>query len=74
MRRRSRIVVAPWWVRGLLPLRGLLTLPTERQITPLMPEIEQLMEEERRERGEAAHVPIGAGGRADARASGGVPA
>jgi NAD(P)-dependent dehydrogenase (short-subunit alcohol dehydrogenase family) len=72
--KRSRIVAGPRWVRGMLPLRGLLTRPTEMQFGPLMPDIERLMAEELREKGDAVYTPVGAGGRADARASGGVPA
>ncbi|HEV3000693.1 MAG TPA: short-chain dehydrogenase/reductase [Solirubrobacteraceae bacterium] len=74
VQRRSRIVVGPWWVRAMLPLRGLLTRPAELQLGPLMPEVERLMEAEERERGADAFTPVGAGGRADARAQGRVPA
>ncbi|HEX8207381.1 MAG TPA: SDR family oxidoreductase [Solirubrobacteraceae bacterium] len=72
--KRSRIVVGPRWVRAMLPLRGLLTRPTEMQFGPLMPEIEQLMDEELRAKGDAAYTPVGAGGRAAAEARRGVPA
>jgi NAD(P)-dependent dehydrogenase (short-subunit alcohol dehydrogenase family) len=68
MRKRKRIVVGPWWVRGLLPLRGLLTRVTESQMRKLMPELEAMTEAEQRERGAAASTPVGAGGRAAARA------
>ena len=70
VRRRSRIVVGPWWVRGMLPLRGLLTRPTEMVVGPLMPEIERLADAEVRERGEEAFTPVGAGGRAAGRTPG----
>lgn len=65
VRRRSRVVVGPWWVRPTLPLRGLLTRPTEIQLAPIMPEVEQLLEQELREKGDSeVSTPIGAGGRA----------
>lgn len=66
--KRKRVVVGPWWVRGMLPLRGLLTRPTEMQLGAVMPEVERQAEEEVRERGTDAFVPAGAGGKADARA------
>lgn len=72
VRKRSRIVVGPWWVRGMLPLRGLLTRPSEQQFGPLMPDIERMFEDELRDRGEAVFTAVGAGGRADARAGDGV--
>ena len=68
VRKRRRIVVGPWWVRLLLPVRGLLTRPTESQFGSLMPDLEAMMEAEQRERGAAASLPVGAGGKADARA------
>ena len=67
MSKRSRIVAGPRWVRLMLPTRGLLTRPSEMQFAPLMPEVEQLMEQEIAEKGEAAYTPVGAGGRAAAR-------
>ncbi|HEX8087068.1 MAG TPA: SDR family oxidoreductase [Solirubrobacteraceae bacterium] len=67
MRRRARIVVGPWWVRPMIPLRGLLTRPTELQLAPIMPEVEGLLDRELREKGEdEVFTPVGAGGRAAA--------
>jgi NAD(P)-dependent dehydrogenase (short-subunit alcohol dehydrogenase family) len=73
--KRARIVVGPRWVRAMLPLRGLLTRPAEMQFAPLMPEIEQLMEKEIAAKGDEVYTPVGAGGRAAAKAdrSGNVP-
>ena len=68
MTKRSRNVCGPRWVRPLLPLRGLLARPTELQFASIMPEVEQLMDEEVRVKGDEAFVPVGAGGRADAQA------
>jgi NAD(P)-dependent dehydrogenase (short-subunit alcohol dehydrogenase family) len=71
--KRSRIVAGPRWVRALLPVRGLLTRPTEMQFGPLMPDIERMMEDELREKGEAVYTPVGAGGRAAARSASNIP-
>jgi NAD(P)-dependent dehydrogenase (short-subunit alcohol dehydrogenase family) len=72
---RARIVVAPRWVRALLPLRELLARGMERQVIKQMPEIEALAQAERDRVGaEAASMPVGPGGAAAARAAGHDPA
>ena len=43
---RARHVVAPSWVRWLLPLRGLLPYVSERDVLPIVPEAERLIEAE----------------------------
>jgi NAD(P)-dependent dehydrogenase (short-subunit alcohol dehydrogenase family) len=71
---RARIVVAPRWVRALLPLRELLARGMERQVIKMMPEIEALAQAERDRVGaEAASMPVGPGGAAAARAAGHDP-
>jgi NAD(P)-dependent dehydrogenase (short-subunit alcohol dehydrogenase family) len=73
--RRSRIVVAPWWVRLMLPFRELLERGVEREVGKLMPEIERLVDAEYARMGaEAASMPVGPGGAAAARADGHDPA
>ena len=67
MEKRRRLVVAPWWVRLLPPLRALLQPLSEPQIKPAIPTIEREFAEEARERGDRAVEPVGAGGRAAAR-------
>jgi NAD(P)-dependent dehydrogenase (short-subunit alcohol dehydrogenase family) len=62
--RRRRIVVAPRWVRAFLPLRGVLQRTQERDLFPIMPELEQIDAADRAQRGERAHAPVGAGGEA----------
>ena len=63
--RRERHVVAPRWLRFLLPLRGLLPLLADRELLTAMPELERLWEAE----GAAAGRPVGAGGEAAMRAA-----
>ena len=72
--RRERVVVAPRWVRALLPLRHLAARAAERTMLPLMPELERLAQAERAELGEAASMPVGPGGAAAATAAGHPPA
>jgi NAD(P)-dependent dehydrogenase (short-subunit alcohol dehydrogenase family) len=67
MEKRSRLVVAPWWVRALLPLRGALQRVAEPQILPAVATIEREFEEELRERGDRVFEPVGPGGSAAAR-------
>lgn len=68
MQRRSRLVVAPWWVRALLPLRAALQPLAEPAILPAVPTIEREYEEELAERGpEEVFQPLGPGGAAAAR-------
>jgi NAD(P)-dependent dehydrogenase (short-subunit alcohol dehydrogenase family) len=71
---RARVVVAPRWVRALLPVRELPARGMERQVIKLMPEIEALAQAERDRLGEAASMPVGPGGAAAARAAGHDPA
>ena len=66
MERRSRLVVAPWWVRALLPLRAALQPLGEPAILPAVPTIEREYEEELAERGPEAFQPVGPGGAAAA--------
>lgn len=68
--RRSRVVVAPRWVRALLPLRELVARRAEREMLPMMEQLERGAEREREELGEAASVPVGPGGAAAAAAVG----
>jgi NAD(P)-dependent dehydrogenase (short-subunit alcohol dehydrogenase family) len=62
---RARIVAAPGWVRWLLPIRGLLQRPAERDAAKAMPVAEQLWNDDVAAIGAAeASRPIGAGGEA----------
>jgi NAD(P)-dependent dehydrogenase (short-subunit alcohol dehydrogenase family) len=71
---RSRIVVAPRWVKLMLPLRELLERGMEREVMKMMPAVEELAEAERERLGdEAASMPVGPGGAAAARAVGHDP-
>jgi NAD(P)-dependent dehydrogenase (short-subunit alcohol dehydrogenase family) len=68
MERRSRIVVAPGWVRLLLPLRAALQPLAEPQLRPAVPAIEREFDEELAERGpDEVFQPVGPGGAAAAR-------
>ncbi|CAA9484137.1 MAG: hypothetical protein AVDCRST_MAG85-847 [uncultured Solirubrobacteraceae bacterium] len=68
MERRSRIVVAPWWVRGMLPLRALLQPLSEPTIRPAIPAIEREYAEEMEALGpDEVLKPVGPGGEAAAR-------
>ena len=67
MERRSRIVVAPGWVRLLLPLRAMLQPLAEPQLRPAVPTIEHEFEEELMRRGDEVFQPVGPGGAAAAR-------
>ena len=69
--RRSRIVVVPGWVRGLMALRGLLPRIVDRRAAPFMPEIEARQQAAIDSVGvTAASAPVGPGGRAAARRGG----
>ena len=69
--KRCRIVVAPWWVRGMLPLRAVVQRAGEAQIGELAIQAEKNLQADIEARGAAAATgPVGAGGRADAAASG----
>ena len=62
VQQRKRIVVAPRWVRALLPLRALVQRVAERDSRAVMPELERIDAADRAQRGELAHAPVGAGG------------
>jgi NAD(P)-dependent dehydrogenase (short-subunit alcohol dehydrogenase family) len=65
--KRKRVVVAPRWVRMLLPLRALLPKLSERDQLKVAPDVERLFAEEIAERGaEETSRPVGAGGAAAA--------
>ena len=67
--KRARIINAPWWVRAMLPLRGLLQPIAEPTLLPAIPTLEREMDEEIAARGEAAfYRPVGPGGEAAERA------
>jgi NAD(P)-dependent dehydrogenase (short-subunit alcohol dehydrogenase family) len=68
--RRSPVVAAPRWVGLARYLRGVLLPITQRQIASDAPEVMALMEAEYQRAGADAARPVGAGGAADARASG----
>jgi NAD(P)-dependent dehydrogenase (short-subunit alcohol dehydrogenase family) len=71
--RRARTVVAPRWVRALLPVRGVLVPLAERTTAPHMREAERLWREEVEERGEVVYHPAGPGGEAALRERAGRP-
>ena len=62
--KRSRIVVAPGWLRYLLPARGLLQRAAEREVLAKMPDIERRWQDDLERLGDEASKPVGAGGRA----------
>lgn len=66
--KRARIITSPWWVRLMLPLRGLIVPLSERDSRPVMPHIEQVWEQEVADSGTIASTPVGAGGEAAAAA------
>jgi NAD(P)-dependent dehydrogenase (short-subunit alcohol dehydrogenase family) len=69
--RRSRVVVAPRWVRLIVEAPGgLIVRLAERQMLPMMADLEALYETEQQQLGEAASMPVGPGGAAAARAAG----
>jgi NAD(P)-dependent dehydrogenase (short-subunit alcohol dehydrogenase family) len=69
MEKRRRLVVAPKWVRVLPPLRALLQPLSEPTLKPAIPTIEREFDEEFAERGDQTYLPVGAGGKAAARAA-----
>lgn len=71
--RRSRRVVAPGWVRGMLMAREVLQPLAELRSRASMPEADRIALEEIERRGAAAaSAPVGAGGAADSAARDGV--
>ena len=69
--KRCRIIVAPPIVRALLPIRGFLQRGAERQMEGLAAEAQAAMEAEIEKRGvHEVSRAVGAGGAADAEASG----
>ena len=68
--RRASVVAAPRWAVAALVLRGLIGPLTERQVSDDAAEALRLYEEEYDREGAEASRPVGAGGAADARASG----
>ena len=66
---RARWAMSPGWIRWMLYARGILPLLVERQLLPLMPEVDRIAEEEARRVGaERLSAPVGAGGEAALRA------
>src|SRR4051794_11424530 len=57
--KRARWVVAPGWIRALLPARGLLQPIADAQALPHLAEVERLWDQEVAERGAEASAPIG---------------
>jgi NAD(P)-dependent dehydrogenase (short-subunit alcohol dehydrogenase family) len=70
LERRTKRVAAPGWVRAALLARGVIDQIAERDARKWGAELDQMYEAERREQGEAAARPVGAGGEAVARANG----
>ena len=69
--RRSRLVYAPKWVRGVLALRTILMRVAERETTKMVPEADAIFAAEVAERGAAAaSAPSGPGGAAAMGAAG----
>jgi NAD(P)-dependent dehydrogenase (short-subunit alcohol dehydrogenase family) len=71
---RSKRVVAPWWLKLLLPIRGLLAFIYERDMREVAPDVVDLIEAEARERGAAEAALVGAGGQAAVREAEGASA
>jgi NAD(P)-dependent dehydrogenase (short-subunit alcohol dehydrogenase family) len=66
---RARWAMSPGWIRWMLYARGLMPLIVERQLLPLMPEVDRIAEEEAERVGaERLSAPVGAGGEAALRA------
>jgi NAD(P)-dependent dehydrogenase (short-subunit alcohol dehydrogenase family) len=66
---RSRWALSPGWIRWMLYLRGVLPRVVERQLLPLMPEVDRIAEREAERLGaERLSAPVGAGGEAALRA------
>ncbi len=61
--RRRKVVVAPWWVKGLLPLRGLFHLASSAQKIDEFEQAERLWREDAARRGLDAST-VGRGGEA----------
>jgi NAD(P)-dependent dehydrogenase (short-subunit alcohol dehydrogenase family) len=66
---RARWALSPGWIRWMLYLRGVLPFVVERQLLPLMPEVDAIAEREAERVGaERLSAPVGAGGEAALRA------
>lgn len=66
---RARWAMSPGWIRWMLYLRGVLPFVVERQLLPLMPEVDRIAEAEAARVGpERLSAPVGAGGEAALRA------
>jgi NAD(P)-dependent dehydrogenase (short-subunit alcohol dehydrogenase family) len=65
---RSRRVMAPGWVAGLLAVRNYIPLFVERDVAKVMPEAERMFDADIAEHGAAASAAVGAGGEADTKA------
>ena len=67
---RSRQAMAPGWIKWMLYARGVLPRIVERQLLPLMPEVDRTAEREvARVGAERFSAPVGAGGEAALRAA-----
>ena len=69
LKRRSKRVAAPGWVRGALLARGVIDQIAERSARQWGAELDRMYQQELEEQGEAAARPVGAGGEAAARAT-----
>ena len=66
---RARWAMSPGWIRWMLYLRGVMPRVAERQLLPLMPEVDRVAEQEAERLGaERLSAPVGAGGEAALRA------
>ena len=66
---RTRAAMSPGWIRWMLLLRGVLPKVVERQLLPLMPEVDRIAAAEAERLGaERLSAPVGAGGEAALRA------
>lgn len=66
--RRSRIVVAPWWVRGMLVLRSAVPRLAEPDLIKVAPQVEREFDAEVAEHGpDEVFQPVGPGGAAAVR-------
>lgn len=66
---RSRWALSPAWIRWMLYARGIMPRLVERQLLPLMPEVDQIAQREAERVGsERLSAPVGAGGEAALRA------
>lgn len=66
---RARWAMSPGWIRWMLYARGIMPRLVERQLLPLMPEVDRIAEGEAERVGaERLSAPVGAGGEAALRA------